>query len=63
MARVSVPKTPRGKAALRQEVARTILREAEERYRNELLDVEERMMLLDRINRLRRRVGLERMGS
>jgi hypothetical protein len=33
-----------------------ILREAEERYRNELLDDEERMLLLDRIKRLRRRL-------
>ena len=33
-----------------------ILREAEERYRNELMDDEERMMLLDRIRRLRRRL-------
>jgi hypothetical protein len=31
-----------------------ILREAEERYRNELLSDEERMLLLDRIKRLRR---------
>jgi hypothetical protein len=31
-----------------------ILREAEERYRNELLEDEERMLLLDRIKRLRR---------
>jgi len=33
-----------------------ILREAEERYRNELLEDEERMLLLDRIKRLRRRL-------
>jgi hypothetical protein len=32
----------------------TILREAEERYRNELLEDEERMLLLDRIKRLRK---------
>jgi hypothetical protein len=31
-----------------------ILAEAEERYRNELMDDEERIMLLDRIKRLRR---------
>jgi hypothetical protein len=31
-----------------------ILREAEERYRNELLEDEERMLLLDRIKRLRK---------
>ena len=35
------------------EISRTILREAEHRYRNELLDDEERMLLLDRIKRLR----------
>jgi hypothetical protein len=33
-----------------------ILREAEERYRNELMDDEERLLLLDRIKRLRRRL-------
>ena len=33
-----------------------ILREAEERYLNELLEDEERMLLLDRIKRLRRRL-------
>ena len=38
---------------LRDEVKRTILREAEARYRNELMDDEERMLLLDRIKRLR----------
>jgi hypothetical protein len=31
-----------------------ILAEAEDRYRNELMDSEERMLLLDRIKRLRR---------
>ena len=31
-----------------------ILRESEERFRNELLEDEERMLLLDRIKRLRR---------
>jgi hypothetical protein len=36
-----------------------ILREAEERYENELLDVEERMLLLDRIKRLRRRLRVQ----
>ena len=47
----------------------------EDRYRNELMDEEERLVLRDRINRLRRKVettgetvdthhsGLERMGS
>jgi hypothetical protein len=31
-----------------------VLREAEERYRNELLEDEERQLLLDRIKRLRK---------
>jgi hypothetical protein len=38
----------------KREIKRTILREAEHRYRNELLDDEERQLLLDRIKRLRR---------
>jgi len=38
----------------RDERRRTILREAEERYRNELMDDEECQLLLDRIRRLRR---------
>jgi hypothetical protein len=40
--------------AVRDEVKRTVLREAETRYRNELLDDEERQLLLDRIRRLRK---------
>jgi hypothetical protein len=36
------------------EVKRTILREAETRYRNELMDDGERQLLLDRIKRLRK---------
>jgi hypothetical protein len=43
--------------AIRDEVRRTVLREAEERYRNELLEVEERMLLLDRVRKLRREFG------
>ncbi|MDQ3923927.1 MAG: hypothetical protein M3309_08385 [Actinomycetota bacterium] len=39
---------------LRDEVKRTVLREAEHRYRNELMDDEERQLLLDRIKRLRK---------
>jgi hypothetical protein len=39
---------------LRDEVKRTILREATQRYRHELMDDEERMLLLDRIKRLRK---------
>jgi predicted Fe-S protein YdhL (DUF1289 family) len=35
-------------------VRRTILREAVERFNHELLDDEERQLLLDRIKRLRR---------
>jgi len=50
-----VSKTRILRGAVRDEVKRTILREAEARYRNELMDDEERMLLLDRIKRLRRR--------
>lgn len=45
-------------AANRDEWLRTVLREATTRYNNELLDDEERMVLLDRIRRIRRRLGL-----
>jgi hypothetical protein len=41
----------------RDERRRTNLREAEDRYRNEIMDDEERMLLLDRIKRLRRKLG------
>ena len=44
--------------AERDEARRTILREAVTRFNNELLDDEERMLLLDRIRRIRRRLGL-----
>ncbi len=37
--------------------SRSILREATERYNRELLDDEERQLLLDRIKRLRRRLA------
>jgi hypothetical protein len=40
--------------AVDNEVRRTILREAEARYRHELMDHEETMLLLDRIKRLRK---------
>jgi hypothetical protein len=40
--------------AVCDEVKRTVLREAEHRYRNQLLGDEERQLLLDRIKRLRR---------
>ena len=39
---------------LRDETRRTILREATQRFNNELLDDEERLLLLGRIKRLRR---------
>ena len=41
------------RGAVRDEVKRTILREAEARYRHELMDAQERLLLLDRIKRLR----------
>ncbi len=44
--------------AVPNEVKRTVLREAEERYLRELMDDEERMLLLDRIKRLRRQLRL-----
>lgn len=44
--------------ALSNETKRTVLREAVTRYRNEMLDHDERMELLDRIKRLRRELGL-----
>jgi hypothetical protein len=44
--------------AVPNEVLRTILREALDRYRNELLDDKERQLLLDRIRRLRRSLGI-----
>jgi len=36
---------------------RKILKEAEERYAHELLEEEERLLLLDRIRRLRRKAA------
>ena len=42
----------------RQEVLRTVLREALNRYRKELLDDGERQLLLDRIKRLRRQLEI-----
>jgi hypothetical protein len=44
--------------AVRDEVWRSILRESLDRYRNELMDDEERLMLLDRIKRIRRQLRL-----
>jgi len=45
-------------SVLKAERLRTILREATERYNHDLLDDEERMLLLDRIRRLRRQLGI-----
>jgi hypothetical protein len=44
--------------ALSDEARRTVLREAEDRYLKELMDDEERQLLLDRIKRLRRPLRL-----
>jgi len=45
-------------SVLRDEVLRTILREALNRYRNELLHDDERLLLWVRILRLRRQLKL-----
>jgi hypothetical protein len=50
MATNSLPKTERRIAA--------ILKEAEERFRHELLDDEERLIILARITKLRKRLAL-----
>ncbi len=39
---------------VRDEVRRTVLREATQRFNHELMDDDERQVLLDRIKRLRR---------
>jgi len=44
--------------ALSNETRHTILRESLDRYRNEIMADEERMLLLDRIKRLRRQLRL-----
>ena len=44
--------------AVSNEVRRTVLREAEDRYHNELMNDEERQLLLERIKRLRRTLGV-----
>ena len=46
------------KNATRDEVRRTILRECITRYRNELMDDEERQHLQDRIKHIRRQLRL-----
>jgi hypothetical protein len=45
-------------SVLRDELLRVILREATHRYNHELMDDEERQLLLDRIRRLRRKLGI-----
>jgi len=42
----------------RASVMRKVLKEAEDLFRNELLDDEERMLLRDRILRLRRKLAV-----
>jgi len=44
--------------AIPNEVRRTVLREAEDRYRNELMSDEERMLHIDRIQHIRRQLRL-----
>jgi hypothetical protein len=44
--------------AVPNEVRRTILRESTQRRNHELMDDEERLMLLDRIKRIRRQLRL-----
>ena len=46
------------KNALTDEAKRTVLRESLTRYRSELMDNEERQLLLDRIKRIRRQLRL-----
>ena len=41
----------------RREIWRTVLRESEARYRHELLDDEERLVLHDRIIRLKKKLA------
>ena len=45
-------------SVLEAERLRTILREATHRFNHELMDDEERLMLLDRIKRIRRQLRL-----
>lgn len=55
-----VSKTRILRQSLRDEVKRTILREATQRFNHELMDDEERQLLLDRIKRLRKALVLPR---
>ena len=57
MTKVSVPAPDR--EAIDGEVLRTILRESLARYRNEMLSIDERELLWDRIVRLCKQLGLE----
>jgi hypothetical protein len=54
-----VSKTRILRGALRDESRRTILREAAQRFNHELMGDEERMLLWDRVLKLRRRLGLQ----
>ena len=45
-------------SVLKDELLRTILREATHRFNHELMDDEERQLLLVRIKRLRRQLGI-----
>ncbi len=54
MANVSVPKKERSAVTRRMLIT---LREAEERYAHELLDDEERLLLHDRIIRLKKKLA------
>jgi hypothetical protein len=45
--------------AVEDEARRTVLREAESRYRHEIMGHDERLMLEDRIRRLHRQLGSE----
>jgi hypothetical protein len=49
--------------ALRCEVKRTILRESQDRYLHEMMDDEERMVLLGRARKLRHELGLRPIGK
>jgi hypothetical protein len=53
-----VSKTRIPRRAVRDEVKRTVLREAEARYRTELMGDEERQLLRDRVLKIRRELGL-----
>jgi len=45
--------------SLRDEVRRTVLREAVDRFNHELMDDEERQLLLDRVLKIRRELRIE----